>query len=215
LETSGAWLKAKSTILLATGNPGKIRELKAILKPLNLRLLTLADLEGKILEPEETGADFLANALIKARHYAQASGYPALADDSGLVVEALGGRPGVASARYGGQNIGDAARNQLLTREMADISDRRAKFQAVLALVGHGESYLAWAGELAGTIADKPVGEGGFGYDPIFLEPSSGLTLAQLTLEEKNRISHRAKAGQALAKDLAKVDAFLRDYEDK
>jgi XTP/dITP diphosphohydrolase len=198
-----------ASALLATGNQGKIRELSLILKPLGLRLLTLADLGQKTPEPEETGESFLANALIKARHYAKASGLVALADDSGLTVAALGGAPGVRSARYGGQ-LSDQARNLFLLSEMAGATDRRARFKAVLALARPDGRSLDWAGELAGEIALAPLGSGGFGYDPIFLAPSSGLTLAQMPLERKNKISHRARAGEALARDLAKVAAFIK-----
>jgi XTP/dITP diphosphohydrolase len=197
------------SILLATENPGKIRELAAILQPLNLKLLTLADLGGRIPPPQETGEDFLANALIKAQYYAAQSGHPALADDSGLMVQALGGAPGVHSARYGGENLSDAARNRLLLQTMRAVVDRRAKFQAVLVLAFEGRR-LAWSRELAGEIAETPKGREGFGYDPIFREPKSGLTLAQMTLEAKNRLSHRARAGAALRADLPKIVSFLQ-----
>jgi XTP/dITP diphosphohydrolase len=204
---------SQPTLLLATSNLGKIGELTAILKPLSLRLLTLADWPAKIPEPEETGEDFLANALIKAQYYAKVCGYPALADDSGLMVEALGGRPGVASARYGGGGT-DGSRKLKLLREMVGLKNRRAKFKSVLVLAGSGAEYLTWSGELAGEIAEKPLGEGGFGYDPLFWEPISGKTLAQLTLEEKNRISHRAKAGQAMARDFEAVRKFLAGCQE-
>ncbi|MDR1873148.1 MAG: RdgB/HAM1 family non-canonical purine NTP pyrophosphatase [Deltaproteobacteria bacterium] len=198
-------------ILLATSNPGKIRELGAILKPLNLTLLTLADLKDQYPPPAETGADFLANALLKARYYSDQSHLPALADDSGLEVKALNGEPGVHSARYGGEDLGDLKRSAYLLKKMANIADRKARFRAVLALAYKGQS-LTWSGELVGEIALEAKGENGFGYDPIFIEPQSGLTLAQMPLEAKNRISHRARAGEALSLDLAKIAAFLGQF---
>jgi XTP/dITP diphosphohydrolase len=164
--------------------------------------LTLADF-GSIPPPEETGRDFLANALLKARYYAEKSGYPALADDSGLMVKALGGEPGVRSARYGGEGLTDAERNEFLLAKMAKIRERAAKFQAVLALASPSGRSFSWPGELAGAITQKPLGEMGFGYDPVFWEPISGLTLAQMDPAEKNRISHRALAVKALTLDLA------------
>ncbi|MDR2140800.1 MAG: RdgB/HAM1 family non-canonical purine NTP pyrophosphatase [Deltaproteobacteria bacterium] len=203
------------SILLATSNPGKIREYLSLFSPLGLNFMTLADLPQPVPEPRETGADFLANALLKARYYARVSSRPALADDSGLLVEALGGRPGVNSARYGGPGLSDAARCALLLKEMAASSNRRAKFQAVLVLAGPSEEYLSFEGELAGEILEKPLGEGGFGYDPVFLELQTGLTLAQMTLEAKNSLSHRAKAGAALRRNLDQVANFIANCAAK
>jgi XTP/dITP diphosphohydrolase len=189
-------------LLIATFNPGKIQELTEALKPLNFRLVTLADLPGHCSAPFETGANFQENAILKARYYAGFAGIPALADDSGLMVDALGGEPGVYSARYGGEGLSDMARNLFLLEKMAGIKDRRARFVATLALASpEGTKTRFWEGTLLGEIALSPVGENGFGYDPVFLDPKSGLTLAQMTLAEKSRISHRARAVEKLRAD--------------
>ncbi|MDR0549327.1 MAG: RdgB/HAM1 family non-canonical purine NTP pyrophosphatase [Deltaproteobacteria bacterium] len=199
------------SILLATSNQNKIRELKAILSPLGLPLVALADLKESWPVPIENGQDFLANALIKARYYAEKSGLAALADDSGLMVKALGGAPGVYSARYGGEKLKGLTKKEYLLQELAGVTDRRAKFKAVLVLAKPDGSSLDWSGELKGEIALELRGTLGFGYDPIFIEPKSGLTLAQMSLEEKNHLSHRARAGEALGRDLEKIIAFLSE----
>jgi XTP/dITP diphosphohydrolase len=201
-------MRQNHSILLATSNKGKIRELGAIFKPLDINVLTLADLKDQYPPPEETGPDFLTNAILKARYYSEKSQLPALADDSGLEVKALNGEPGVYSARYGGENLSDPERNSYLLQKMAKATDRRARFKSVLALAFKDQS-LTWRGELYGEIAYEPLGEEGFGYDPIFIEPKSGLTLAQMPLEAKNLISHRARAAKALSEDGLKIEAFL------
>ncbi len=184
-------------LVLATTNPGKIRELKEGLAPLGWTLLTLLDFPLRM--PKEEGHTFLDNALLKAAYVAKATGLPALADDSGLVVPALGGEPGVHSARYGGRAT-DRERNVFLLERMRDLKGeaRRARFVAVLALAypdGHAEAY---EGEVEGLILEAPRGEGGFGYDPLFWVPEAGKTFAEMTLEEKARYSHRGKALRAL-----------------
>ena len=184
-------------VVLATGNPGKVRELKEGLAPLGWTLLTLADFALRI--PKEEGATFLENALLKAAYVAKATGLPALADDSGLEVYALGGEPGVYSARYGGRAT-DRERNVYLLERMRHLKgeERKARFVAVLVLAypdGHAEAY---EGSVEGVILEAPRGEGGFGYDPLFYVPEAGKTFAEMGLEEKARYSHRGKALRAL-----------------
>jgi XTP/dITP diphosphohydrolase len=198
-------------ILIATHNRAKAKELSAILQPLGLRLLTLGDLMDDIPEPPETGPDFLTNASLKANYYAQMTSLAALADDSGLVVPALDGRPGVRSARYGGDYLTDSERNDYLLKEMAAVSDRRASFQVVLVLAKPSNGHLFWTGEVEGLVTHKPMGSAGFGYDPLFFVPEFNLTMAQMTSEAKNKISHRAQAAEALKRDLAKIRLFLGD----
>jgi len=186
-------------LLVASNNPHKIAELTALLADLPVRLLRPADL-GLALAVEETGPTYAHNALAKARAGASQSGLLCLADDSGLEVMALGGRPGVHSARYGGPGRSDAERVALLLQELACTGDpdRRARFVCVLALATpDGESHLG-IGTVEGLTADQPRGAHGFGYDPVFLLPDLGRTLAELPPSEKNRWSHRARAVQAL-----------------
>jgi len=186
-------------VILATSNPGKVRELKAGLEPLGWTLLSLADFPLRM--PKEEGSTFLENALLKAAYVAKATGLPALADDSGLVVPALGGEPGVYSARYGGKET-DRERNVYLLERMRHLKgeERKARFVAVLVLAypdGHAEAY---EGSVEGVILEAPRGEGGFGYDPLFFIPEAGKTFAEMSLEEKARYSHRGRALQALLK---------------
>jgi XTP/dITP diphosphohydrolase len=194
-------------VVLATGNAGKQREFAALLAPLGLELL-LQSAFG--IEPaEETGTTFEANALLKARHAAARSGLVALADDSGLEVDALGGRPGVYSARYAGPDATDADNNALLARELEGIPPERrtARYRAVLALVrsaGDAAPLLA-EGHWEGRIALEPAGSGGFGYDPWFIPEGHALTSAQLPPDTKNALSHR---GRALAALMAKLPAW-------
>jgi|YNPNPStandDraft_1061719.scaffolds.fasta_scaffold55576_2 XTP/dITP diphosphohydrolase len=183
-------------LLLGTNNPGKLRELRELLSPLPLELYSPAELGLAVFVPED-GQTLEENALAKARAYAQASGLPAVADDSGLEVKALGGRPGVHTARYGGEGLSDAERRRLLLRELLATpwEARQARFRCVLALWWCGQEYLV-EGVLDGFIALEERGTGGFGYDPIFFVPELGRTLAELSAEEKNAISHRGRAGQ-------------------
>lgn len=195
------------TIVVATGNPHKVSEIEAILAPVmpDVEFKALGEL-GEFDEPEEDGDTFLANALIKARAAAEATGFRAVADDSGLVVDALNGAPGIHSARWCGHHGDDAANNAKLAREMADVpeSERTARFHSCVVLVDPADgSYLAGEGDCEGAIGYEGVGEHGFGYDPFFLpEATPGLTMAQLIPEQKNAISHRFKALQALAAQL-------------
>lgn len=195
---------ADNRLLLATNNGHKLRELRRLLAHLPLALLTPADL-GLRLEPAEDGATYEANALAKARAFADASGLPALADDSGIEVDALGGRPGLHSARYGGSGLTDENRVALLLRELADVPDgeRTARYRAVLAVVAPGGNERTAEGWCEGTVARSPDGTGGFGYDPVFFVPALGVTMARLSDQEKDAISHRGNAARALAPVLA------------
>lgn len=201
-------------LLLATGNPGKIRELWRLLARLPLALVTPAAL-GIALEVPEEGDTYAANAIAKAQAYAAAAGYLALADDSGLEVDALGGAPGVRSARYGGPALDDRGRYELLLRDLHSIpaGQRGAHYRAVVALAAplHYEGTVlppggvaTFAGTLHGTIACAPHGDGGFGYDPIFLLPD-GRSAASLTDDEKDLVSHRGQAVRAAAGFLARA----------
>jgi len=180
---------------VATGNRGKFMEIKELLQDTVAKLYTLEDFP-EIPPVEEDGATFAENAVKKAQNAAQATGKPVIADDSGLEVGALGGRPGVYSARFAGEGAGDAENNAKLLREMADIPDGEgaAAFHCVVALCFPDGSCRTFSGELKGIILKEPKGAGGFGYDPLFLVPEYGRTLAELPMKVKNVISHRGKA---------------------
>lgn len=187
--------------VLATNNLKKQRELQQILSHLGVELCTQRELGLKV-EPEETGETYAENALIKARALWEASGLPAIADDSGLEVDALEGRPGVHTARYGGEGLTDRERYERLLRELEDRTDRGAKFVSVIACVlPDGESFTA-RGECPGEILRAPRGEGGFGYDPIFYLREQGAAMAEIPPEVKNRVSHRAWALEKFAQML-------------
>lgn len=182
-------------LVVATRNKGKIRELELLLEGVVAEVLPISSFPG-LADVEEDGATFAENAVKKARVAASATGLPALADDSGLVVDALGGRPGVFSARFAGEGAGDAANNLKLLAELAGVpaDGRTAAFHCVLAFCLPDGNCRTFDGCLPGTILAEAQGDGGFGYDPLFLVPEYGQTLAQLPLETKNRISHRGKA---------------------
>jgi len=185
-------------LVLASGNAGKLREFRRLLAPLGIEVIAQAELG--IAEPDEPHVTFVENALAKARHAAAHSKLPALADDSGICVRALGGAPGVLSARYAGEPKSDARNNAKLIAALATVADRRAHYACVLALLRHAgdpEPIIA-EGAWHGTIIDTPRGAGGFGYDPHFLDNETGLTGAELPLEHKNELSHRGKAMRAL-----------------
>jgi XTP/dITP diphosphohydrolase len=186
-------------VLLATRNQGKRREYQNLLAGLNLALVTL-DEAGIDLEVEETGATFAENALLKARGYAHASGLPTLADDSGLEVDALGGAPGVHSARYAGADATDQDRYRLLLQSLHNIPEgqRGARFRCVIAVAWPDGAIDVADGTCEGSIAHAPRGSHGFGYDPVFLPAGRTVTMAELSPEEKDRISHRARAAAAL-----------------
>lgn len=182
-------------IVLATRNPDKGRELGALLGGLGIRIRTLADFPSAP-EVEENGTTCEANAIKKAREIARATGVPAVADDTGLEVDALDGRPGVYAARYAGEHATYEDNCRKLLFELAGISrsKRTARFLTVAAIAFPSGDVHVTQGSLEGLISEQPIGDRGFGYDPVFLVPEFNKTLAQLTAEEKNRMSHRAKA---------------------
>lgn len=180
-------------VVLASHNQKKMVEMKAILSQMGVEVLSQAEV-GVDLEPEETGTTFEENARIKAQAVMQATGLPAIADDSGLMVDALGGDPGVYSARYGGPGLDDTGRWQLLLKNMAGESNRACKFVSVICCAFPDGGEVMARGECPGILAQGPSGDGGFGYDPIFYLPQLGKTMAQLTPAEKNQISHRVRA---------------------
>lgn len=181
-------------IILATSNSGKIAELRSLLYPTECVPQSMLGIQ----DAEETGLSFIENALIKARHASRFSGEPALADDSGLVVPALNGQPGIYSARFAGKNASDADNIERLLQQLRlkHTSDRSAFFYCAIALVSHADdpTPMIATGTLNGIITEAPTGNKGFGYDPIFYLPSHQCTLAELSTAEKNTISHRAQA---------------------
>ncbi len=189
-------------LVLASGNEGKLREFRRLLAPLGIDVVPQVELG--IPEAPEPHITFVENALAKARHASALARLPALADDSGVCVRALGGAPGVQSARYAGDPKSDARNNAKLIAELRDVADRRAHYACVLVLVRHAEDPepLIAEGAWHGRIIDVPRGQGGFGYDPHFLDEASGLTGAELPLARKNTISHRGKAMRALLERL-------------
>lgn len=180
-------------VVLASQNKKKIVEMREILFKMGVEVLSQAE-AGVNLEPEETGTTFEENSRIKAKAVMEATGLPAIADDSGLMVDALGGEPGVYSARYGGEGLDDTGRWQLLLKNMAGETNRACKFVSVICCCFPDGAEILARGECPGILAQGPSGDGGFGYDPIFYLPQLGKTMAQLTPEEKNKISHRANA---------------------
>ena len=188
-------------LVVATRNAGKLREIRHLLEGAGIAVLGL-DAFPDLPEIEEDGATFAANAVKKAETIARLTGRPCLADDSGLTVDALDGEPGVHSARYAGTQGDDAANNARLLRELAAVPPerRQAAFRCVMALCVPGQPTRCFEGQVAGRILSAPQGDGGFGYDPLFLVAGFDRTMAELPLEEKNRISHR---GQALRQVLA------------
>lgn len=198
------------TIVVATGNMHKLVEIEAILSRVltDVRFVALGQL-GDFDDPEETGTTFLENALIKAEAAVEQTGFPAIADDSGLVVDALDGEPGVYSARYAGVHGDDAANNAKLLANMEGVADadRTARFVSVVALIDTDGLVTYGEGTCEGTVGYEERGEFGFGYDPLFLpDDTPGKTMAELTPDEKNAISHRFHALQALAAKLAGED---------
>lgn len=189
-------------LVIASNNPGKLRELQCLLQPLGVEVLTQAQLG--ISEAEESHVTFVENALAKARHVSRLSGLPALADDSGICVTALGGAPGVLSARYAGEPKSDQRNNEKLLREMQGVTDRRAHYYCVLVLLHHAgdPQPLIAEGEWHGEIAHEERGDGGFGYDPLFWLRELSKTSAQLEREQKHAISHRGKALKVLLQRL-------------
>lgn len=183
-------------VVLATGNAGKVRELAEPLAAFGLDIVAQTDLG--VDAPEETGLTFIENALLKARHAAQLTGLPAIADDSGLAVEALNGAPGIWSARYAGEDASDRQNLDKLLVAMKDVPEdkRHAAFHCVLVYLRHANdpTPLVFHGRWPGVITREAHGEGGFGYDPVFLLPESGKTAAEMTKAEKLAVSHRGQA---------------------
>lgn len=199
-------------LVLASSNPGKLRELSAMLQPLGVTVRTQG--EWKIEDAVEDGLTFVENALIKARHASRHTGLPALGDDSGLVVDALQGKPGIYSSRYAGPVADDQANNRKLLEAMKDVpaENRSAHFYCAMAWLRHAEdpAPLIAIGSWLGFILDGQRGKKGFGYDPLFWLPSEGCTSAELAAEDKNRLSHR---GQALSKLVANMKSEFTGSE--
>lgn len=193
-------------LVLATGNPGKVEEIRRLLRDASMALVTATDI-GLALPPDEPYATFLENAKHKALFVSRQTPHLVLGEDSGLEVTALGGKPGVLSKRYSGPAGDAAANNAKLLCELRDVpkSERTARFRCVLVLAQEGAVQFSASGVCEGLIANQPRGRGGFGYDPIFYLPNQGLTMAELSADDKNRISHRSRA-------LEKARPFIRQY---
>ncbi len=195
-------------LVLASGNQGKLREIKALLEPLDYEIHTQA--EFNVPDVAETGTTFVENAIIKARNAAAHTGLPALADDSGIEVDALNGAPGVYSARFSGPDADDDQNNALLVEKLAQVAEaqRNARYRAVIVYMAHAgdPSPIICEGSWEGQIVLEPRGEGGFGYDPYFYLPDYGCTSAELSAEQKNAISHRGQALQLLLAKLRQLD---------
>ena len=189
--------------VLATQNQKKLREMSDILSGFGVEVVTPKSL-GIDLEVEETGTTFAENAMLKAKAICEAANLPAIADDSGLCVDALAGAPGVYSARYGGEVLDDVGRYRLLLENLRGQTTRTAHFACAIACAFPNGDTLTAEGKVEGTIAFAPMGEGGFGYDPIFFVPELRKTLAQVPAEDKNAISHRGNALRAMAVELKK-----------
>jgi XTP/dITP diphosphohydrolase len=198
------------SIVLATRNKGKVREIKALLSGYDIIIKSLNDF-GPIPSVEESGSTFEDNAYIKAHFTARVLGLPAIADDSGLVVEALEGAPGVYSARYAGEEASDLENNIKLLKEMDGKTNRKARFEtAVIIAVPRGPA-LTYIGKVEGEITEAPRGSNGFGYDPLFYYPPMAKTFAQMTGHEKNSISHRGRAIKELKGEFDKVLIWLKN----
>ena len=192
--------------VLATHNPGKLKEMGAILARFGVEVVSPKDL-GLTVDVEETGTTFAENAMLKAKAICAAAQLPAIADDSGLCVDALNGGPGVYSARYGGEGLDDRGRYMLLLNNMRGQTTRAAHFACAIACAFPNGDTLTAEGRCDGTIAFAPMGEGGFGYDPVFFVPEKAKTFGQLTAEEKSTISHR---GRALESFVGKLETYLK-----
>lgn len=204
---TGARPALPARVVLATGNPGKLREMRAILAPLHVEVVPLSAFTTEAAD--ETGSTFAANALLKARFAARITGLPAIADDSGLEVDALGGAPGVRSARYAGAGAGDADNNARLLGALEGIPgpQRTARYRCAMACVFTAEdpSPILCEASWEGRIATAPAGRGGFGYDPLFLVAGGSGTAAEMEAADKNRLSHRGQALRALVAELGAI----------
>ncbi len=202
-------MTARQLLVLASRNAGKTGELREFLKDFPIEIKNLDDF-GPIPPVEEDGTTFDENAYKKAAFTAKVLGLPALADDSGLEVDALGGLPGVHSARYAGPNASDTDNSAKLQREMKDKTNRAANFVCVISIAVPSGAALTYEGRCEGLIAEAPAGENGFGYDPLFYYPPLNRTFAQLSVEEKNQVSHRGKAMAQLKKEFNQVLTWIR-----
>lgn len=194
----------KTILVLATRNKGKTREIRQMLEGFPVDIRNLDDF-GPIPEVEEDGETFDDNAYKKASFTARVLGFPAMADDSGLVVEALDGRPGVRSARFAGDNATDQENCDRLLADMAGVQSRNAAFECVISIAVPTGAALTYEGRCEGLIAEAPAGAGGFGYDPLFVYPEYGKTFAEISLEEKAAVSHRGKALKEIVREFDKV----------
>jgi XTP/dITP diphosphohydrolase len=201
-------------IVIATRNQGKALEIKSLLKEFAVDMLSLSDV-GPIPEVEENGKTFDENAYQKASFTARILGIPALADDSGLTVEALGGAPGVYSARYAGENATDEDRCRKLLKEMEGQNNRKAAFECVISVAVPNGVALTYEGRCDGEITRSSVGANGFGYDPVFYYPPMGKTFAEMTTEEKNQVSHRGKVFRELKNEFDKVLVWIHQQMPK
>jgi len=192
------------TFVLATDNQGKIKEMKEILTKSGVDVLTRKDL-GIVVDVEETGTTFEENALIKAKAICELSGMPAIADDSGLCIDALGGAPGLYSSSFGGNDLDDEERCGFLLKKLYNVKQRSAKFVSTIVCVFPDGRMIKALGECCGDIATERKGSNGFGYDPVFIATGSDRTLAQIPPEEKNAISHRGKALKEFSRLLADI----------
>lgn len=204
-------IRKKPVMVIATRNPGKTAEIRDLLREFPVEVKSLSDF-GPIPEVKEDGRTFEENAYLKSSFTARILGLPALADDSGLKVEALNGAPGVLSARYGGEGASDADRCRKLLDNMKDRANRRAVFECVISLAVPSGPALTYEGECAGLITEVPSGSSGFGYDPVFFYPPLGRTFAQLSREEKSRVSHRGKALREMQGEFDKVMIWIRRH---
>jgi len=192
------------TLFCATTNPGKLREFRLAIESHGDGKLTVEPVPGlsDVVPPEETGATFEENAVLKAVYYSKFTPGPVFADDSGLEVPALGGAPGVLSARFAGPDATDAANNRLLLERMRDVADRSARFVCVIALACKGELTATFRGTVEGRILEEPCGANGFGYDPLFFHPPFGCTFGEASGEQKLTVSHRGRALAAMVEYL-------------
>jgi len=197
------------TLVIATRNKGKTSEIRDLLKGFPINIKNLDDF-GPIPEVEEDGNTFDENAYKKASFAAKILGLPALSDDSGLLVEALGGAPGVHSARYAGENATDEQRRAKLLQEMEEKTNRRAAFECVISIAVPSGAALTYEASCEGLITTEPVGSNGFGYDPVFYYPPLKKTFAELTMQEKSNVSHRGKALRELRDEFDKVLIWIR-----
>lgn len=201
-------MKKKTTLVLATSNKGKTKEIRDLLKDYPIIIKNLDDF-GPIPEVEEDGDTFDANAYKKSSFTARVLGLPALADDSGLVVDALGGAPGVYSARYGGPDLSDEGRAKKVLSEMEKHENRSAAFECVISIAVPTGAALTYEGRCEGEITREPSGENGFGYDPIFYYPEYQKTFAELSMEEKSSVSHRGKALSEMTREIDNVITWI------